>query len=318
MSRAQAVGVTRPARLGLIALVAVALFVAGIYFWQKFAHSSAYDFGVHFPTAAGVAPGAQVFLSGVQIGTVRTVQILPDNSVDFLLNVSSGNDIPKTARFSVLTTVTGSPTVAIVVPHLKAAQQSPAPLASPDVWPHRVLPVSEQPTGTPPLTIEKVLAQSRALGSRIDTVLGMARPYGKPLMYHLQSARSNGAQTAAELRAAGPQLKTTVQSTLTQAEANVQQAQTALRTRDQTRIKVLATAFQATLARMKPIASTLRDLRRNPQMRQNVRETTAQVRRITANLAALSNDLAIIARNPEIKAELQDAGARFRDILHQL
>jgi hypothetical protein len=317
MARSQAVRITRPARLGLIALILAVLLAAGLYAWNEYAHGNAYLFGVHFPTGSGIAPGAQVFLSGVEIGSVRTVTILPDTSVDFVINVGTGTDIPKTARFSVQTTLTGSPIISIVIPQVRAAQRTPTQLAG-AVWPHRVLPVSEQPTGTAPLTIERVLGQSRALGNRIIAVMTIAHPYGRRLVYHLQSARANGAGTVAQLRGTAPELFATVRSTLAQAQANAQRAQTLLLTHDRQRLAVLARAFGRTEIDMKSAASALGTLKRNPQMRQNVRAATAQMRTVTANLAGLSDDLAIIAANRQVKAELRDAGTRFREILHKI
>ena len=309
MARRQGVRITRPARLGLIALIALIIVGAAIYTAVKVSRSNGYQFGVHFPAAAGIGPGAQVFLSGVSIGTVNKIVILPDTSVEFILNIVSGTPIPKNAKFSVQTSLTGSPSVMISVPARASAQQA---------WPKRVLPVSEQPYGSPPLTLEIFMHDARALGNRANDVLTMARPYGKPLMAHLQRARVNGAATVTELRGTAPVLLASVQSTVTRAKANVQAAQEALRGRNQPKIAAIATSFQATIADMHETAAVLQRLRRDPSLQANVRAARAQVKTVTANLAGLSHDMEMISGNRQTKAELHDAGARFREILQKI
>src|SRR5690242_9143172 len=183
MARSRAVKVTRAARLGFIALVVILLAIAGILAARFVRGAGGYRIGVHFRQAAGVAPGAQVFLNGA----VTKVKILPDTTVEFIISVFHDTPIPKTAKFTVQSALTGTQNVAITAP----AQ----PVRANDVWPKRVLPVAEQPIGTPPLSLDQFFAQSKALGDRANAVLSKARPYGKPLLQHLESARSNGFAT---------------------------------------------------------------------------------------------------------------------------
>ncbi|HKU67029.1 MAG TPA: MlaD family protein [Candidatus Baltobacteraceae bacterium] len=310
MARTRAVRVTRPARLGLIALVAI-LIAAGIFVALKYMRGAGgYQIGVHFPQAAGVAPGAQVFLNGVAIGGVTKVKILPDTTVDFIINVLRDTPIPKSATFTVQSTVTGTRNVAISVP--------PQPVSPADVWPKRVLPVREQPSGTPPLTLETFMAQSKSLGDRAYRVLALARPYGKPLLRHLQNARANGAATTQELRATLPSVMGDLRSTVARARANVQDAQTALRERDRGKLEQIAASFQRSAADMKRTSAALDSLKRDPSMRANVRAASAQLRAVTGNMAELSRDLQMITGNPQTKAQLRDAGARLRALLQKL
>ena len=49
---------------------------------------------MHFESAAGLHSGALVYFSGVTVGTVDTITLLPDNTVDVILAVNSDVDIP--------------------------------------------------------------------------------------------------------------------------------------------------------------------------------------------------------------------------------
>jgi hypothetical protein len=120
------------------------------------------------------------------------------------------------------------------------------------------------------------------------------------------------------MRAAAPALFAIVQSTMTQAKSNIADAQQVLRRRDQSKLVTIAAAFQRSANDMKQTASALGVLKRNPQTRANLRESAAQLRTASANLARLSDDLGGIAKNSQTKAQLRDAGERFRALLKRL
>lgn len=315
----RAVRVTRPARLGIAALVVLIIAGAIIYFAVKAARGNGYEIGVHFPTAAGVAPGAQVYQSGVVIGSVRKVTILPDASVDFIIAIFQNTDIPKNARFSIESSFTGTSSVTInpVLPH-GAQKESPAPLSPDQVLPKRVLPIAEQPVGTPPLTLEAFMTQSRALGDRAYAMAAQARPYGKHLMYHLQNSRANAAVTAQQLRGVTPELMATMQSTITRAKANVTAAQSALRGHNEPKIAAIANAFTGSLASLKRTTDALGSLKRDERMQENIRASSEQLKTVTADMAKLSRDLEMISGSSQTKAQLRDARAQLRLLLQKL
>ena len=130
---------TRQAQVGAFAITALLLLFGVFYVITDFAtRHTGYRIGVHFRSAAGVTPGAQVYFSGVDIGSVESIQLLPDNTVDMILAVSRDIDIPAASRFLIQAPLTGSPDVVIVPPH------APPPLP---LLPREVLPVAEQPQG---------------------------------------------------------------------------------------------------------------------------------------------------------------------------
>jgi len=299
------------ARLGLIALAFVVAFAIAAYFiGRQVKGPGGYQIGVHFPTAAGIAPGAQVFFNGVVIGSVGRVDILPDTTVDVIINISRDRNIPKDARFGVRPTLTGTPDVVITAP--------PRTLSQSDILPKRILPVAEQPAGTPPLTLEMMMANSRALGDRAQRILAMGKPYGKTLLAKVRGARENGAATTAQLRATSPALMGTVQSTVSQAKENVTRAEAAVRSRNQAKITAMTASLRDVLAQTQRASASMRALRGDPRVAASIEGARADLRTATANLHELTQDLAVLAKNPQTKAELQDAARRFHDILHHI
>lgn len=309
---------TRAARLGLIALAVIILTGVGVYIAIKARNTGGYQMGVHFRSAAAVAPGSLVYFNGVTIGNVRKVKILPDTTVDIILNIFHATDIPKKAQFSILPAFAGSSRVTIVVPRRVAQNQPLTPVAQSELLPKRIMPVEQQPVGTTPASLEDLMAESKTLGNRADRVLAAARPYGARLLTHLQSARANGAATTEELQSAFPQIIASLHSTIVRAKANAASAQAVLRKHNQARLPAIAAAFQRSASDMSNVTRSLAPLQNDPRVRASMRASAADVRATTATMAALSGDLAAISRNSQAKAELRDAGLQFRAALERL
>lgn len=292
----------------------------GISFGVKMVRGTGgYQMGVHFPTAAGIAPGAQVYFNGVNIGTVSKVQILPDTTIDIILRIFRATDIPKNAKFAVQSAFTGSPTITITLPKPRAAlNKMPTPVPQSDLLPKRIVPIAQQPVGSTPLTLEEVMGEGKALGNRAYRVLSVAKPYGPRLLGHVRNARENGAAMKQQMQTALPAILASLQSTMAQAKANVTSAQTALRERDQPKLAAVAASFERSARDMGRVTAALGPLKRDPLVRSNLQTSAANLRDTTATLRKLSRDLEVISKNQQTRAQLQDAGRRFRDILAHL
>src|SRR5665213_869039 len=131
---------TKQAQVGLFAALAM-LLLFGLFFviTDYGTRHSGYRIGVHFDSAAGLQSGSLVFFSGVTVGSVDGIVLLPDNTVDVTLAIGQDVDIPRGSQFLIQAPLTGSPNLLIVPPKPGA----PAPTPSP--WERQVLPIAEQP-----------------------------------------------------------------------------------------------------------------------------------------------------------------------------
>ncbi|HEY1867326.1 MAG TPA: MlaD family protein, partial [Candidatus Cybelea sp.] len=130
---------TRQAQVGAFAFMALLLLFGVFYVITDFGtRHTGYRIGVHFQSAAGVTTGAQVYFSGVDVGSVDSVVLLADNTVDVILAINHNIDIPSASKFLIQAPLTGSPVVLILPPR----QKPPVPLL-----PRQVLPIADQPQG---------------------------------------------------------------------------------------------------------------------------------------------------------------------------
>src|SRR5215469_12019067 len=115
---------TKQAQVGAFALLALLLLFGVFYIITDFGtRHTGYKTGIHFQSAAGLHSGAIVYFSGVTAGTVDSIVLLPDHTVDVILAVNHDIDIPRASRFLIQAPLTGDPNLVIVPPVPKTGPQ---------------------------------------------------------------------------------------------------------------------------------------------------------------------------------------------------
>src|SRR5581483_11834055 len=194
---------TRQAQLGVFAIAALLLLFGIFYVITDYGtRHSGYRIGVHFVSASGLPTGAQVFFSGVSVGTVDQVQLLPDNTVDVILAIQPQVDIPKDSKFLIQSPLTGSPNFYIIPPVPPAIQPgyvAPPPPKS-AMLPREVLPLNQQPVGITGATVADLLSQGQGEIKRLDAMLVMLQSREGTLLNTLQSALANVDQMSGQLK----------------------------------------------------------------------------------------------------------------------
>lgn len=308
MARTRPRRISRPAIVGLVFLGIVVLVIIGAYLGVRFgAGGKTYRIAARFTTVSGLAPGAAVYFSGTKAGTVTRIQLLPDNSVDVIMRIASSTSIPKDSKFSIQTSFTGSPNVAIMPPKHPTA-----------TLPRRVLPISEQPVGTVPLSIDQLMAEGKTVGGRAQRALQMARSRSGVMMGALGHSRENAGATMTEVKGVMPRAMAQMQGTIAQARANVAQAQRVLPTRDHAKIAAAAASLKASSAALNASATSLKSISRDPRARGNLHAMAANIKTATENMQSAVNAFKGVTGNAQTRAALRDASANLHAILAKL
>ncbi|MBV8197307.1 MAG: MCE family protein [Candidatus Eremiobacteraeota bacterium] len=310
---------TRQAQVGAFAITALLLLFGVFYVITDFAtRHTGYRVGVHYRSAAGVTPGAQVYFSGVDIGSVESIQLLPDNTVDVILAVSRDVDIPAASKFLIQAPLTGSPSVVIVPPRVPP----PVPLL-----PREVLPVAEQPQGINGTSIADLLAQGQGELKRFDEVMALLQAKTPKLLATLQTTLDNAndltlttkasmQRLSGELVALGSEL----QSTLGTAGTNIAQLSSTLNsaaTTDSKKLGVLLDQFQSTAYSLDQSMAVLRQISADPRFKANVLTTMQGIADTTQTMAALANDLRTVTGDPQTQAQLRNTIANLDAVMQK-
>ena len=305
---------TRQAQVGAFAIVALLLLFGVFYVITDFGtRHTGYRVGVHFRSAAGLTSGALVYFSGVAVGSVDSIALLPDNTVSVILAVNRDIDIPAESKFLIQAPLAGSPSVLIV----------PPPEARPPValLPRQVLPVDQQPQGSNTATIADLLQQGQGEIKRFDVVMAELQARTPKLLDTLQTTLNNAndltlttknsmRQLSQELLAVGSSL----QGSLTAASANVVQLTDTLNgaaSKDSRKVDALLDQLQSTSVSLNKSMSALQGLATDPQLKSNVLTTTQSIADATQSLAQLTNDLRTVTGDPQTQAQMRNTIANL-------
>ncbi|HYK54649.1 MAG TPA: MlaD family protein, partial [Candidatus Eremiobacteraceae bacterium] len=138
------------ARVGIFTLLALTGVFAAYYFITNFALShNGYNIGLRFHNVGGLQEGSTVLLSGVTVGQVTSIDLLPDQTVEVTCAISNGVVIYRDSSFIVQITITGATTLTITPPPLRQAAL---------ILPQQPLPLDQQPWGSLPPQLSDLIS----------------------------------------------------------------------------------------------------------------------------------------------------------------
>ncbi|TAM85904.1 MCE family protein [bacterium] len=303
------------ARVGLFTLAGLLALVFVFYVISDLGSRRGYQIGVHFSNVVGLKQGGYVMQQGVIIGTVADVTLLPDYTVEVILNIRRSVDIPSNAEFLIQSPITGDPYLTIKLP--KHAEGGPVP----PPMEHVILPLAQQPQGKIPVTIADLLSTGQSEAARVDAMLADIARREPEIMTSLQeSARSidtlsrQSAATVGILSARSDQMSAQAQQSLSVISDNLVALSGSLRrTVDAKSGQVSEIVDNLTLIskRVAKAADNVQQLAGDPAIHQNVVDTTTQLKNTAASIAGIADDLHRLTGNSQTQAQLHDTVANI-------
>lgn len=299
---------TRQAQVGAFAIVALLLLFGIFYVITDFGtRHTGYRIGVHFQSAVGITTGAQVYFSGVDVGSVDSVELLADNTVDLILAINRNIDIPAASKFLIQAPLTGSPVVVIFPPR----QKPPLPLL-----PRQVLPLADQPQGINGASVADLLAQGQGELKRFNRVMAMIEERTPKLLNTLQTTLDNANDLTIATKASLQRLT----DPLIGASNNFEQLSTTLNssaTIDSTKVGALLDQFSSTATALNRSITALEGFATDPRLKTNVLETTQNIAEATATLAELTKDLRSVTGDPATQAQMRNTIANLDAVMQK-
>ncbi len=310
---------TKQAQVGAFAILALLLLFGVFYVITDFGtRHTGYRIGVHFESAAGLHSGALVYFSGVTVGTVDSITLLPDNTVDVILAINRDVDIPSASRFLIQAPLTGDPNLLIVPP---VPRPRPSGITGPTPAPpavalleRRVLPVDRQPEGTNTATIADLLEQGQGEIKRLDTMMADLEKREPKLLDTLQAALTNANDLTLTMKSSVTTMTAQLQSSLSQASANIVSLTGTLNDTaklNSGRLNDMLAQFDATSRALNVSMSQLESLATNPQLKGNLLATAQNIKDTTQNIADLTRDLQNVTGDPQTQAQLKNTLANL-------
>ncbi|MGC2128503.1 MAG: MlaD family protein [Candidatus Aquilonibacter sp.] len=300
---------SRQAQVGAFALLALLLLFGVFYVITNLGtRYTGYRVGIHFVSAAGLHSGALVYFSGVTVGTVDTITLLPDNTVDVILAINRDVDIPLASRFLIQAPLTGDPNLIIVPPR-------PVPGAPPlRMIAREVLPIEEQPQGTNTATIADLLEQGQGEVVKLDAMLSQLEKREPKLLDTLQSTLTNANELTLSMKNSIGSLTSQLQVSLARASANLVALTGTLNDTTQlnaAHINDILANFDQTSKALNQSMASLQSIATDKDLRGNVLATTKNIADTTANIAGITHDLRNVTSDPQTQAQLKNTIANL-------
>lgn len=299
---------TKQAQVGAFTIVAFLLLFGVFYVITNFGtRHTGYQMGVHFGSAAGLTSGAEVYFSGVGAGTVDSVKLLPDNTVEVVLAMNREINVPAASRFLIQAPLTGTPAVVIIPPRQKP------PIA---LLPREILPVDQQPEGSNATSIADLLQEGQGEMKRLNSIMALLQSRTPRLLDTLQATLNHADALTSEMLALGANL----QGSFGAAGANVAQLSATLNdaaSTDTPKLGVMLDRFNATALALDRSTGALQSLATDPRLKSNVLETTENIADTTQTIAALLRDLRTVTSDPQTQAQLRNTVANMDALMQK-
>lgn len=309
---------SRQAIVGLFSIAAILALFSMFWFVKNLGNSiGGYHFAVHFPSAAGLSPGSQVFESGVPVGTVDEIRLdKNDFSVEIVMALKSGVDIPHDSTFLVQAPLTGNSSLVIIPPRREIAAGK-----APTFYPHEILPPDQQPRGDAAPSINDLVQGGQNELRRVDEMLALFEKKAPALIDSLQSAANNANDLAIHGNQLTQQLATrllamtdTLQRSLGTASGNIVSMTEDFKetTRsNRSRVDTLLIRLDSTALALNQAVDSMRDLAQNQEVHGNLVDTTSSIAHAASRLAQMADDARSVSGNPQTQAQLRDTVANI-------
>ncbi len=286
---------TKQAQVGIFAILSLLLLFGIFYVITDFGtRHTGYRVGVHFDSAAGISSGAMVYFSGVTVGSVDSIVLLPDNTVDVILAIGSDISIPRASEFLIQAPLTGSPSLIIVPPKPVLGVAPPASA----MLERQVLPIADQPKGRNPATLADLLDEGQGQIKKLDALLADVQQREPRMLASLQDTMDN----AERLTATAQQSLATLSAQTTVLAESLQQTLNS----NTPKIDTILTQLDQMSISLNKSSQSLQQLAQNDQLKGSIVSTAKNIADTTKNIAALTADLRTMTGDPATQAQFKD------------
>jgi len=311
--------------VGAFVLLGIAALFAIVLVLQNVGPQGRYKVAVQFKSASGIHRGALVYESGVNVGVVDEVKLQPDDfTVEVILAVNNSVDIPRDAQFIIQAPLTGDATLEIVPKRRdigRAGGEGGATRPAVALLPREILPRDEQPIGTNPATLSDLLQEGQGQVQQLGTLLADLQKREPKLLDTFQSALSNANDIAITTNAQTQKLakrldalENTLSLAIDTGSSNIVDITRRMDTvvaQNGSKIGTLLDQFNLAAHTLNDTADQIHDLAKNPQLRQNLLDTTRGIADTAQTFAGIAGDLRKVTNNAQTQAQLRDTIANF-------
>ncbi|MFH1454180.1 MAG: MlaD family protein [Armatimonadota bacterium] len=305
----------------LLALIIVGLIFSQIGSWKD--RESGYEIGVVFDQIAGLQPQAKVSLSGVTVGKVKKIEILPNGRVEVTLIITyKGLQIEKDAIFTILGSLFGDKWVEIYPrpkeEGLSGPQIPAAPLNPGDI----VL-------GQPPVSVERMLVEGQqTLRQLREAVAQINKLVGDPKMQaEFKGTVSNFYSASKNIDSSISSISNDVKGMVADLRGSVDRITSDLMgfsgsvnrmaNHNEDDLKVIVTNIKEMSVNLNSAVAKINEIVTKEEFSEDIAATLSNIKDASENIAGIASDIRIITSDPQIRQDLKETISEAKKTVHQ-
>lgn len=303
-------------KVGIFALLGVMGVLASIYMIKNLGlTANGYKIAIHFFNTVGLQVGSGVQLSGVDVGQVDDIYLNKDQTATVVCTIRGQTVVYRESIFTVTTSLTGQTTLTIVPPRN---------LALATVLEHGILEEDQQPLGQLPMSLQDLATEGAQQLKELDKTLKIVNTelplvarklndvadHTDKLVTHsdaaVESLRQELTNTVASLDAT----INTANRTMTITGRNVDELTGTLDAtvkQNQRQLNELVTNLATSSRSMNETMTSLRNIATDPRFKDNVIQTTSNIRDASERLKQTATDIQSITGDKNVQSTLRGA-----------
>lgn len=324
--------ISSAAKVGMISLLA--LIIVGLIFtqigdWKN--REVGYEINIIFDQIAGLQPQARVSLSGVRIGKVKRITILPNHKVKVTALITYKDlFIDKNSIFSVVGSLWGEKWIEIYPkPQGETDLKQPAPASVP-------LKPGDEVAGQPPVSIEKMLVeghqalvQFRELVGQINKLVGDPKTQqdfsGTLANFHevsknvktmSETLNKRVSMVSGDIEAMVAELRGTLNRVGTDLSAFSGTARRVVVTNEDD-IRTVVKNLKSVSHDLSIAVEAVKNVVAKKEFNEDISATLANIKSASENIAGIASDIRIITSDPQIREDLKSTIHEAKQTAHQ-
>lgn len=289
--------------IGLLAIIILGLIFSQIGSWKN--RETGYEINILFDQVSGLQEQTKVTLSGVTVGKVKKITILPNHKVKITALITyKGLAIKKDSKFTIIGSLWGDKWVEIYPkPNEEVIVCMPTPVAA--------LTPGEEVVGINPVSIEQIIYEGQAALRQLkDAIAQINNLVGDP------KTQKEFKGTIANFYAISQNIKDNV-GKITSDVSTFSGSLKRMALGNEENIKVMATNLKTMSHNLNVAMETIKTIVTKKEFSDDIAQTLANIRKASEEIAGIAGDIRIITSDPQIKEDLKGTINEARQTVHQ-
>lgn len=307
--------------IGLLAIIILGLIFSQIGDWKN--RETGYEINIVFDKVGGLQPQAKVTLSGVTVGKVKNITILPSHKVKITALITyKGLAINKESKFSIVGSLWGDKWVEIY-------PKSPAQIA--DNVPRSIVTLTPgaEVEGINPVSMEQIVFEGQAVLEELKKAVAQINNLiGDPKMQkEFRGSVENFYEVSKHFRTASASLNANINSMVSTIRTNVEKIGSDLAqfsgsakrmgANNEEDIRAIVKNLKSMSHNLNLAVETVKTIVTKKEFSEDIAGTLSNIRKASEEVAGIAGDIRIITSDPQIKEDIKQTIHEARQTVHE-